>query len=248
MVQSLPEEKAPETDDETSDISDTSTHKIGHSHLSDSKKLEEAFRKRHIRLRLHGTRLPKGYTINLRLPSANNVSMQTNSSSRRKRRKRAASANPRTEEVETTDTETEHLTPSETLKGEHKEQQSAESELGNPDAATLASGDEEDAAIRQNNAYHGSSNTIGSVHQRRWLMTLDKQNSGFIKSPTTGKWTRSVTAGLDSRVQTLGWDSFNVKGKEHERSVVTGRLAAEVMEDEGVKMYKGRKMWRPILE
>ena len=105
------------------------------------------------------------------------------------------------------------------------------------DAANV-SDDNEDSKIRASNAYTGAKNTIGSIHQRHWFLTLDRRSSGFHKArsgPDRGKWIGS-------------WEPFYVLGRDHERSVVTGRNADEVMEDEGVDKFVGRKMWRPILE
>lgn len=118
-------------------------------------------------------------------------------------------------------------------------------ELDEARTAAAASGEDEDETIRRSNAYLGSNNTIGSVHQRKWFLTLDKSNSGFVKSAGTGRWKRSSE---NERGRPGDWNSFYVRGRDHERSVVTGRLAADVMADEGVSMYKGRKMWQPILE
>lgn len=39
----------------------------------------------------------------------------------------------------------------------------------------------EDEQVRLTNAYPGASNTIGSVHQRRWYLSLDRVGSGFVK-------------------------------------------------------------------
>ena len=106
------------------------------------------------------------------------------------------------------------------------------------DAALASEADDEDAAIRSNNAYTGATNTIGSVHQRHWFLSLDRANSGFRKArsgPDAGRW---IGEG----------EPFVVLGREAERSVVTGRSADEVMADEGVEQFYGRKMWRPITE
>ena len=46
----------------------------------------------------------------------------------------------------------------------------------------------------------------------------------------------------------LGFDPFYVMGKEFERSVVTGRTADEVMAEERVQYFVGRKGWRPVTE
>lgn len=106
------------------------------------------------------------------------------------------------------------------------------------DDTGVASDNDEDETIRANNAYIGASNTIGSVHQRNWMLTLDKQNSGFCKArsgPNAGRWIGD-------------WAAFFVRGRDYERSIVTGRNADGVMEDEDVEKFVGRKMWRPILE
>lgn len=46
----------------------------------------------------------------------------------------------------------------------------------------------------------------------------------------------------------LGFEPFYVRGKEEERSVTTGRTAEEVMKDEGVEGFEGRKGWKAVLE
>jgi hypothetical protein len=106
------------------------------------------------------------------------------------------------------------------------------------DAAVASEAEEEDAAIRSNNAYTGATNTIGSVHQRHWYLSLDRKNSGFHKA----------RSGSDESRWVGERDTFLVLGKDVERSVVSGRLADEVMSDEGVNMFQGRKMWRAITE
>jgi hypothetical protein len=106
------------------------------------------------------------------------------------------------------------------------------------DAIAMASEDEEDASIRANNAYTGAENTIGSVHQRNWFLTLDRKNSGF----------RKAQHGTDEPRWVGEWEAFIVKGRDHEKSVVTGRQADDVMEDARVQKFVGRKLWRPIVE
>jgi hypothetical protein len=39
-----------------------------------------------------------------------------------------------------------------------------------------------------------------------------------------------------------------VLGRDVERSVVSGRLADEVMSDEGVESFQGIKMWRAVTQ
>jgi hypothetical protein len=102
---------------------------------------------------------------------------------------------------------------------------------------------DEDATMRANNAYPGASNTIGSVHQRHWFITLDRPRSGFRKARTTGGGDPD-----DAGTWRGEWEAFYVRGREHEHSIVTGRRADDIMADEGVKGFRARKMWRPITE
>jgi hypothetical protein len=44
-----------------------------------------------------------------------------------------------------------------------------------------------------------------------------------------------------------GFEPFYVRGPEVERSVVTGRRGQDVLEDEGVEGFIGRKGWRAVL-
>ena len=131
------------------------------------------------------------------------------------------------------------------------------------EAAGASDAEDQDETIRVTNAYPGASNTIGSIHQRQWFLSLDRLSSGFVKSRTgndEGRWTRRLA---DAKVterqhhgdrrgcevaETTGFDTFIVRGRDVERSVVTGRLAKDVYEDEGVSGYEGRKMWRPVVE
>ena len=98
--------------------------------------------------------------------------------------------------------------------------------------------------MRRNNAYAGSINSIGSVHQRTWYLSLDRESSGFEKEKSSGgtSWERSRRGN-----KLLGFDPFYVRGRDVERSVITGRLGADVLHDEGVEGYIGRSGWRPVL-
>jgi hypothetical protein len=124
-----------------------------------------------------------------------------------------------------------------------------------PQSATDVAADLE---IQVNNAYPGSSNTIGSIHQRRWWISLDRSASGFqldvndnakvdknedendaARGPSERKtWVRSRMSGQ-------GYP-FYVHGPEVERSVVTGRLGADVLDDEAVA-FVPRRGWRAVL-
>lgn len=257
--------RAPETSDEEDDVDSSSEKPQFRDSLSriqgasDSEKLIQAFRKRHIRLRLHGTRLPKGYTMLLRLPSANNTDGSRTKKPRYKRRKKAPGVgNPRTAHGDSTDSELG--ASGDASKSQSPELHSTQAHLDGgkeaDEAAAASGGEDEDEVIRATNAYPGARNTIGSVHQRRWLLSLDMPNSGFVRSEKNGKWVRSLRIceggdenGDETRQESgTGWEPFYVRGREHERSVVTGRRAAEIMADEGVERYVGRKMWRPIME
>lgn len=110
--------------------------------------------------------------------------------------------------------------------------------------------EQEDEEVRLTNAYPGATNSIGSIHQRRWYLSMDRYASGFyplrVEDRSEGgkrKWTRRREA---NRI--LGFEPFFVMGRGLERSVVTGRTADEVMADEGVENFVGRKGWRPVTE
>ena len=112
--------------------------------------------------------------------------------------------------------------------------------------------EQEDEEVRLTNAYPGANNTIGSIHQRRWFLSMDRYASGFapentkINNATRGrrKWFRR----RDGDGTLLGFEPFFVMGREMERSLVTGRTAEEVMSDEGVQGFVARKGWRAITE
>ncbi|KAI0405816.1 DNA polymerase ligase-domain-containing protein [Xylaria palmicola] len=128
----------------------------------------------------------------------------------------------------------------------------------------------EDEEVCKTNAYPGATNSIGSVHQRRWYLSLDREACGFVKQRREGRltWERidglsdATTKGLQGAQSGKGMKStdenegstlrlaypFYVCGVEHERSVVTGRLGAEVLRDEGVAGYVRRKGWQAILK
>ncbi|EME83383.1 uncharacterized protein MYCFIDRAFT_39253 [Pseudocercospora fijiensis CIRAD86] len=212
----------PNTDDEMTDDEESANE------ASQSQNLFDAFQARHIRLRLHGTRLPKDYTIALRLPSANN---KAGHAKRPKRKRRRLDPAKTVQTATVTSSEGESDTEGVSSASREHIPDAIDIEAGN------ASEDDENEVIRANNAYTGANNTIGSIHQRHWFLTLDRSNSGFTKprsGPDAGRW--------------IGRDAFFVRGRDHERSVVTGRLADDVMADEGVEKFMGRKMWRPIME
>ncbi|KAF2755068.1 hypothetical protein EJ05DRAFT_519745 [Pseudovirgaria hyperparasitica] len=246
----LPRHAAPvATDDDDDDDDDSPSPNP--SCPSETTKLRAAFRDRHIRLRLHGTRLPANYTIYMRLPSAN-AAPHTHTHKtpnplatrrRRRRRKNAPSTTARLrspvstseEESETRDATAAAAAPSRVTDSES---------MKNDDAAVAAAAaanasDVEDAQIATSNAYPGATNDIGSVHQRRWFLGLDRGNSGFVRAGSRGEsWVRED----DKR----GFEPFYVRGSAVERSVVTGRLASELLSDEGVEGFVERGNWQGI--
>lgn len=143
----------------------------------------------------------------------------------------------------------------------------------NSDASTLNEEhrkQEEDAQVRATNAYLGASNTIGSVYQRRWYLSLDRRACGFTEKKRHGRsvWElyppESSTAiglenpseseaGLESKLESepkscrLSFP-FYVRGPQFEQSVVTGRLGEEVLQDEGVTTFVPRKGWTPVMK
>lgn len=224
--------KARTTDDELSDTGE----EIEESPLTESEKLFTGFQSRHIRLRLHGTKLPEGYTIGLRLPSANDRKAQP-PQPRSKRRKLDPAKAKRAAAPQSTDSENDSglNTPASGIEASEETNDTADTEI--QDAGAASEGENEDAAIRANNAYTGANNSIGSIHQRHWFLSLDRKKSGYQKARSgsnEGRW--------------VGEGAFCVLGRDVERSVVSGRSANEVMADEGVAMFQGRKMWRPITE
>jgi len=77
--------------------------------------------------------------------------------------------------------------------------------------------------------------------------------SGF--SPVTEAdgsktWRRTCMDDDHGRERQAGRDDggFLVLGRDVERSIVTGRTADEVMRDEGVEGYVGRKGWKAVVE
>ena len=111
--------------------------------------------------------------------------------------------------------------------------------------------EQEDEEVRLANAYPGATNSIGSIHQRRWYLSMDRYSSGFRPvqlANGANKGGRREWVRRKDRDQLLGFEAFYVMGREVERSVVTGRKADEIMRDEGVEGFVGRKGWRPVTE
>ena len=234
---------------------------------TEQQKLKRSFQRRKIKLRLHGTRLPQGYTLSLRLTKENYRSEQPKKPSRRRRRRAPGAALLQETESES-DKQNSDAGPPRLRRG-----LSSFSRLASPpeslrqsstvgdestsakDAVAVAS-DNEDEAIRVNNAYTGATNDIGSIHQRRWYLSVDRTASGFLKRTRTTKAGSTETVWLRRSGNELlsegvlgapdGFERFIVGGREKEKSIVTGRLASEILVDEGVEGYIPRGLWNAI--
>ncbi|KAI1768221.1 DNA polymerase ligase-domain-containing protein [Hypoxylon sp. FL1150] len=230
--------------------------------LTEQEKLHRAFQGRKIRIRLHGTRLPRNYVLNLRLTKDEDIAgraKSTRTPTRRRRRGgpvqargstrgrgggKGKAAEPETSLDSNSDDDDDDVDKSEFV--------NAPSQEAGKDEDVSAMEKEirelEDEEVRRTNAYPGATNSIGSVHQRRWYLSLDREACGFAKYRRDEKvvWEPDAETGGDTSGRlTL---PFYVRGVEAERSVVTGRLGAEVLRDEGVVGYVGRKGWRPVLK
>ncbi|RYP44434.1 hypothetical protein DL768_009106 [Monosporascus sp. mg162] len=254
---------------------------------TEQEKLQHAFQARKIRIRLHGSRLPHSYVLNLRLTRDEDVAGRARNlrapTKKRKRRTRASTRAARQQPMTSS-------SDSEAAAGSRRD---TDDDDGDDDAETVKVPAEavavnqddgagvsamereirelEDEHVRRTNAYAGAANTIGSVHQRRWYLSLDREACGFAKrrrrggrtvwepsSPSAVPRGGSSSEARDSHDGERGEEEeedggnglrfpFYVRGVDVERSIVTGRLAADVLRDEGVVGYVGRKGWRPVL-
>ena len=231
-------------DDSDVDEPDLSSYADTFSGPSEVEKLHDAFQQRKMRLRLHGARLPQGYTVALRMTKENFRSEQPKVPSRRRRRVEPKLVSRQESHSSMSDSSEAPL-----FNRRRKEVASLHRTESPPStsAANAASGDESEL-IRYNNAYTGATNDIGSVHQRKWYLSMDRQTSGFKpvrdKKSGTATWVRQ--RGDEGTLQ--GFEKFWVMGRDVERSVVTGRLAGDILQDEGVVGYMPRGLWRPITE
>lgn len=228
--------------------------------LTEQEKLRQAFQARKIRIRLHGTRLPHNYVLNLRLTKDEDIAGRAKGSRRPKfRRRRGGLAQGRggrgagkgkVAEPETTsdsDSDSDSDDQSEIVNAPSQEADKGE----DVSAMEKEIRELEDEEVRRTNAYPGANNSIGSVHQRRWYLSIDRTASGFTKHRRAGKVVWEPDGDAAEMEEDAGGRlkyPFYVHGVEVERSVVTGRLGAEVLRDEGVVGYVGRKGWRPVLK
>lgn len=78
---------------------------------------------------------------------------------------------------------------------------------------------------------------------------MDRESSGFEPKKVSigdGKSKRVWVRSSDNSGLT-GFEPFYVRGPDVERSVVTGRLGQDVLDDEGVQGFIARKGWRAVL-
>jgi len=240
--------------------------------LPQPKKLQQSFQERKICLRLHGIRLPRNYTLLLRLTKDNYRTEQPKRPFR-KRKRQAPNAAKRRHTPETSDSDSELPLSFVTSTGLHNNQNptsessfKARCELSSLSRAEsppsrskstvttvaphTAATDSEFAskAIHLTNAYAGATNSISPIYQCKWYLSLDRRACGFAP---TGK-----SKGLGARVWIRwrngdggldGFERFRVLGRNVE-SVVTGRLGKDVLRDEGVKGFVHKGLWKPVTE
>ncbi|KAF4967297.1 hypothetical protein FSARC_5127 [Fusarium sarcochroum] len=205
--------------------------------------LHAAFQNRKIRIRLHGSRLPDPYVLNLRLTRSEDVAGRVRSGrAPRTRRRRGAQTQPETSDEDDNDDNESEDVPASADAGVNTENLSAmEREIR----------ELENEEVRRTSAYPGASNTIGSVHQRRWYLSLDRPACGFVEKRTKGRslWEPNETRDNQNKEAEDGRLSypFYVRGSDHERSVVTGRRGVDILKDEGVDKFTQRKGWKPVL-
>lgn len=242
--------------------------------LTQQQKLARSFGARKIRLQLHGARLPRTYVVNLRLTrnedaagraKAARAAMKKRKGETPRRRLPLRKQKSRKNGPDTSSSgeDAEGAEDGGEEEGEEATKEGHGGPRGKDGAAAGLSEMErelrelEDEEVRRTNAYTGAVNDIGSVHQRKWFLSLDREACGFEKMRRDGRawWERRREEGGEEGEEEgegeeggerLEWP-FYVRGPEHERSVVTGRLGADILRDEGVVGYVGRKGWRPIL-
>ncbi|TFB07176.1 hypothetical protein CCMA1212_000831 [Trichoderma ghanense] len=252
--------------------------------------LHAAFQTRKIRLRLHGAKLPDPYVINLRLTRSEDAAgrsrgLRTRAVGTRRRRGRTARVRPREPETSSDssssdddDSGQKHDDGLDLIEGENKQELSRHQ--ANQDAPSVSEEHlvQQDAQVHLTNAYRGASNTIGSVYQRKWYLSLDRRASGFTEKrrhggrslweppppPPSSSPPPAAAAASSSLSPPPTTDDghlsgpepgscrlsypFYVRGPQFERSVVTGRLAEDILRDEGVTGFVPRKGWMPVLK
>ncbi|KXH45577.1 hypothetical protein CNYM01_07751 [Colletotrichum nymphaeae SA-01] len=248
--------------------------------MTEQEKLARAFGERKIRVRLHGSRLPERYVLNLRLTKGEDAEGRRKSARalgrpvRKRRRGGGGKKMGKKNEVVETSSEGESgdevdgdVVP-DPLGGDRDSGDGdgdGEGEETQLSAVEREIREVEDDFVRRTNAYRGAENSVGSVYQRRWYLSLDREACGFERRSIGGKrvWVlRDGDGGGDVNGEGVEESDrkkdevdesgrlrfpFYVRGPDVERSVVTGRRGDEVLRDEGVEGFVRRKGWRPVL-
>lgn len=236
--------------DPSSQQSSQSSH---HEPETQQQLLHDAFQNRKIRLQLHGTRLPEPYVIYLRLTKSEDVEgRQKANRPPGKRRRRKPSETPIVETDSSSDDQEDSADNNDDDDGDFVTDQNEASESVtevSPEDRELR--ELEDQQVRLTNAYPGAINSIGSIHQRRWYLSMERIASGLIDRrdgrrvpwhlPATSKET-GVTSNPRASLP------FYVHGRDSERSIITGRLGADILRDEGVQGFVPRMGWSAVLE
>ncbi|KAK1255035.1 hypothetical protein MKX08_009030 [Trichoderma sp. CBMAI-0020] len=225
--------------------------------------LHAAFQNRKIRLRLHGTKLPDPYVINIRLTKTEDAAGRSRSSKTPRTRRRGRTAKARPAEPESTSSGSdEYDNDIEDPANDEPQARTDTNDTSSLKEARREQQQEEDAQVRLNNAYVGASNTIGSVYQRRWFLSLDRRACGFTEKKRHGRsvWEKLLSPESAPKDPSDGLEAepeesscrlsfpFYVRGPQFEQSVVTGRLGEEVLRDEGVTTFVPRKGWTPVMK
>ncbi|KAL2210380.1 hypothetical protein CC79DRAFT_1365772 [Sarocladium strictum] len=251
--------------------SQSSSDELGSSPSSTTPTQQEllyrAFQNRKIRIRLHGSKLPDPYVLNLRLTKPEDAQGRLRSSRvpkfRRKGRRKEKKPEPETSGSSSnggSEPDEDKSAEDTNARGNGTKTDSKGVQDPHVTSATERELLElEDNQVRLTNAYPGATNTIGSIHQRRWYLSVDRAGSGFEKNKRSSRWELSQETGKgghnietqstasSSGTDRLSWP-FHVRGADVERSVVTSRTGNEVLRDEGVTGFVQRKGWKPVLE
>ncbi|KAL7791320.1 DNA polymerase ligase domain-containing protein [Trichoderma ceciliae] len=226
--------------------------------------LHAAFQARKIRLRLHGTKLPDPYVVNLRLTRAEDAAGRSGSSRapRTGRHRRGRTTRAHAPEPETTASsggdECDGSDDGDDVDREKPVNQPQTAANGDIPPLSEERSNQEDAQVRLTNAYPGASNTIGSIYQRRWYLSLDRRACGFGERKRGGRslWEPLPPESPTARGEPPDPESesrrfsfpFYVGGPRFEQSVVTGRRGEDILQDEGVTTFVPRKGWMPVMK
>ncbi|OAQ98740.1 hypothetical protein LLEC1_07724 [Akanthomyces lecanii] len=219
--------------------------------------LHAAFQTRKIKIRLHGTKLPDPYVIYIRLTKTEDAAGRVKATRVKKpaRRRRRADKPAEAKVLETSSSETD-----EEENADADPVPASNSQLLQQAVTVSALEKElrelEDDEVRRTNAYKGATNSIGSIHQRKWYLSLERDLSGFVPKKTDSHRTMwqprpgaaaEMAERIESDSQTRLSYPFYVRGRDFERSVITGRLGADILRDEGVDGFVPRMGWKPVV-